>query len=138
MPHAVDLADMSRQTQLAEDDIIRLHTDAAFFVDMLGFLPGFAYLSGLPKPLQIPRKDVPALRVDRGSVGVAFNYCGLYPQASPGGWTVIGRTPLRLFDYRKPDPTRLLAGDAVRFSAIDSHEFDFLFNAEYADVIDDS
>ena len=133
---AVDAEALQQQTGLSWERIQTLHRTAGYTVDMLGFLPGFSYLRGLPKALQVPRKATPALHVSQGSVAVAFQYCGLYPQESPGGWYVIGRTPVRLFDYRQSNPSHLLPGDRVRFSAIDKTEFDFLLNAEYADVID--
>ncbi|WP_395377047.1 5-oxoprolinase subunit PxpB [Marinicella sp. W31] len=136
LPHAVDLHTVAERTQLSTDEIIERHQAAQFSVDMLGFLPGFAYLRGLPEQLQLPRKATPVLHVSKGSIAIAADYCGLYPQDSPGGWYVIGRTPLRLFDYRKAQPAYLQPGDQVRFSAIDSDQFETLFNTEYADVID--
>ena len=136
-PHCVDLMQIADRTQLSSDEIIALHQATVFRVDMLGFLPGFAYLRGLPEQLQLPRKANPVLHVDKGSIAIASEYCGLYPQDSPGGWYVIGRTPWRLFDHRKAQPARLLPGDQIQFTAIDAHQFDVLFKAEYADVIDD-
>jgi KipI family sensor histidine kinase inhibitor len=93
---------------------------------MLGFLPGFAYLGDLPEKLHLPRRAVPRTRVPAGSVAIAEELTAVYPVVSPGGWRLIGRTPLRLFDHRADPPSLFAPGDRVRFVAVDAAEFEQL------------
>jgi inhibitor of KinA len=93
---------------------------------MLGFAPGFAYLGGLPTAIATPRRDAPRTAVPAGSVGIGGDQTGIYPLVSPGGWNLIGRTPLSLFDAKRTAPTLLAVGDRVRFRAIAPDEFDRL------------
>ena len=86
---------------------------------MIGFLPGFLYLGGLPKDLIMDRKDTPRSHVPKGSVAIGGEQTGIYPVDSPGGWQIIGRTPLSLFDIKKDDPTPIRQGDKVQFYSID-------------------
>jgi inhibitor of KinA len=95
-------------------------------VYFLGFSPGFAYLGGLPSSLHVPRLATPRKQVIAGSVGIAGAQTGIYPNSSPGGWQLIGRTPLRMFDASANPPSRLQTGDRVRFRRIDRGEFDRL------------
>ncbi|MEW6424590.1 MAG: 5-oxoprolinase subunit PxpB [Bacillota bacterium] len=104
-------------------EVVALHTKSPYHVYMLGFLPGFPYLGGLPERLATPRLDSPRMSVPAGSVGIAGNQTGIYPVASPGGWRIIGRTPLALFDPAKEPPALLSPGDQVRFVPIDEREF---------------
>jgi KipI family sensor histidine kinase inhibitor len=113
-----DLAAVARHTGLSEQQVIEAHTGADYCVYFLGFQPGFAYLGGLPPALAIPRLATPRTRVPPGSVGIGANQTGIYPFASPGGWQLIGRTALPLFDPAATPPTLLQAGDLVRFVAI--------------------
>lgn len=123
---APDLAEVAVHTGLASETVISLHTDATYTVRMIGFLPGFPYLAGLDVRLATPRRAEPRTRVPAGSVGIGGGQTGVYPLASPGGWRLIGRTPLRLFDPRR-DPAALLAvGDTLRFRAIDRAAYDRL------------
>src|SRR5438105_1640976 len=92
-----DLDQVARQHGLSADDVVRLHTGATYRVYMLGFAPGFAYLGGLPEALATPRRAEPRTVVPAGSVGIGGSQTGIYPLASPGGWQLIGRTPVRLF-----------------------------------------
>ena len=105
------------------EEVIRLHSAPLYQVYMIGFLPGFAYLGGLDKRLHTPRKNEPRQKVAAGSVGIADQQTGSYPIESPGGWQLIGRTPLKLFDPVRETPFLLQAGDFVRFVQISEMEF---------------
>jgi len=111
-----DLEDVATHCGLATSQVVALHTGATYQVAMLGFAPGFAYLLGLPGELSTPRLATPRLHVAPGSVGIAGNQTGVYALATPGGWRIIGRTPLVLFDPDRQDPFALRAGDRVRFT----------------------
>lgn len=117
-----DLAAVAARVGLTEDEVIRRHAGAGYVVMQLGFTPGFPYLYGLPGELALPRLATPRVRVAAGSVAIANGQCGIYPVASPGGWHVIGRTPLRMFDPSWVPPARLQAGDRVRFRVISADE----------------
>ena len=114
-----DLEDVSAHCGLTPDQVIRLHTASTYLVAMLGFAPGFAYLFGLHSSLATPRLTTPRTRVEPGSIGVAGAQTGLYALPTPGGWRIIGRTPMPLFDPARDDPFALRAGDRVRFVAIE-------------------
>jgi KipI family sensor histidine kinase inhibitor len=115
-----DLAALAEYAGLTEADVIARHSAAEYVVAMIGFAPGFPYLIGLPAELAMPRRDTPRLAVPAGSVGIAGSQTGIYPLETPGGWQLIGRTPLRLFDPHGDPPTLLRAGDAVRFMRVAS------------------
>jgi len=129
-----DIADVGKMHHITTDEVIRLHSDAVYKVYMIGFVPGFAYLGGMTDLLTSPRKQVPREVIPAGSVGIAGNQTGVYPLATPGGWQLIGRTPLKLFDVRRSRPSLLKAGDNVVFKPIDSREFDHLANLKNADT----
>jgi inhibitor of KinA len=118
-----DLAFVASHHQLTPTEVVALHTAPAYLVYMIGFTPGFPYLGGLPEQLHTPRLASPRKRVPAGSVGIANGQTGVYPIASPGGWQLIGQTPLRLFDPERESPFLLNAGDLLRFTAIDEEEF---------------
>jgi len=122
--HGPDLAAVATHAGMTIDDAIARHTAAHYTVAMLGFAPGFPYLLGLDAALAMPRIDTPRARVAAGSVGIGGAQTGIYPQAGPGGWRLVGRTPLRLFDAGRDPPSLLQAGDRVRFVAIDAATFD--------------
>jgi inhibitor of KinA len=103
-----------------------MHSNAHYRVNCLGFTPGFPYLSGLPPALRTPRRPVPRKQVPAGSVGIGGSQTGIYPMTSPGGWNIIGRTPIRLFNPQKNPPALLCAGDSVRFRPITLDEFEQL------------
>ncbi|QHW33329.1 5-oxoprolinase subunit PxpB [Paenibacillus rhizovicinus] len=113
-----DLADCAARSGLAEEAFIALHSRFDYKVAMIGFMPGFPYLTGLPEALAQPRRSSPRSRVSAGSVGIAGCQTGIYPLASPGGWQLIGRTPVRLFDPGRGEPSLLRAGDVLRFIPI--------------------
>ncbi|MHB1271415.1 MAG: 5-oxoprolinase subunit PxpB [Rhodanobacter sp.] len=130
-----DLADVAAHCGLAVDALIARHTAAEYRVAMLGFAPGFPYLLGLDPQLAVPRRRDPRQRVPAGSVAIGGSQTGIYPEVLPGGWQLIGRTPLRLFDatarsYPYSPPSLLAAGDRVRFQAIDENRFRQLATAD--------
>lgn len=114
-----DLDDLSAATGLSPDEIVRLHTGREYRVEMVGFTPGFAFIGRLDERLRVPRRKEPRQHVPAGSVGVADERTGLYAMASPGGWTLIGRTSYRLFDPNAEQPFALAPGMRVRFRAVE-------------------
>jgi len=113
-----DLEDVARHTGLTPERVIESHSAAAYRVYFLGFSPGFPYLGGLPPELSTPRLSAPRKRVPAGSVAIGGSQTGVYPVDSPGGWRIIGRTSLRLFDAAAEPPALLRIGDTVRFIPI--------------------
>lgn len=120
---AIDLDRIAQHTGLSAGEVIRLHREADYCVRCVGFTPGFPYLSGLPPELATPRRAMPRTNVPAGAVAIGGNQTGIYPAASPGGWNVIGRTPLKLFDPRMEPPALFQPGDQVRFRPISREEF---------------
>src|SRR6266508_2649229 len=110
-----DLALVAEHWGVSPAEVVRRHTATEFRVAFCGFAPGFGYLTGLPEELAVPRLDTPRARVPAGSVGLAGRYCGVYPSPSPGGWLLIGRTSVRLFDVDEDPPALLAPGTRVRF-----------------------
>lgn len=127
-----DLEIIAAHAQLSVDEVIARHGGAEYRVAMLGFAPGFPYLLGLDPALHVPRRAQPRQRVPAGSVAIGGAQTGIYPRELPGGWQLIGRTPLRLFDVQADPPARLAPGDRVRFRAIAADEFDALLTREIA------
>ena len=119
-----DLAGVAAFAHLDEDAVVRAHTAVTYRVFMLGFVPGFAYLGIVDERISMPRHATPRLRVPAGSVAIAGVQTGIYPMETPGGWQVIGRTPIRPFDPDRAEPFLMKAGDAVQFYAIARDEFD--------------
>lgn len=122
-PCAPDADEIARIHGFDVRDVARQHAEPEYVVHFVGFAPGFAYLGGLPKRLATPRLDAPRVRVPAGSVGIAGDQTGIYPRAMPGGWRLIGRTPLVMFDASRREPSLLTAGDRVRFRPISLAEF---------------
>jgi inhibitor of KinA len=118
-----DLEDIANHAKIPAREAIRLHSSATYRVHFLGFTPGFAYLGGLPEPLHMPRLSRPRRQVPAGTVAIAGSQAGVYPVDSPGGWQLIGRTPMRVFDPHATRPALLGPGDLVKFSAIDRATF---------------
>ncbi len=118
-----DLTEVARQAALTPEEASRLHASVTYRVYMLGFSPGFPYLGTVPERIATPRLPTPRRHVAAGSVGIAGTQTGIYPQTSPGGWRIIGRTPIRLFSLTRPKPFLLDPGDMVRFVPIDEDEF---------------
>ena len=120
----VDLPDVSIATGLGREEIIRIHSSVAYQVWMLGFMPGFPYLGELQRELQIHRKNTPGTVVPAGSVAIAEEYTGIYPFQSPGGWHIIGRTPLQILDYNRKVPWTFEYGMSVKFIPITADEYE--------------
>jgi TIGR00370 family protein len=118
-----DLEEVAAYCGLGGDEVVALHSGADYVVHAVGFAPGFAYLGGLPEKLRTPRKATPRTRVPAGSVGIGWMQTGIYPLETPGGWQLIGRTPLVLFDSGRATPALLSVGDRVKFRAIGAEEF---------------
>lgn len=112
-----DLFDVAQFHHTTPQEIIKRHTEAIYTVFMMGFQPGFPYLGGLPENLHTPRRQQPRKKVPAGSVGIGGSQTGIYPFSSPGGWQLIGKTSIALFDLQKTPPVLLAAGDNVRFIA---------------------
>lgn len=121
--YALDLAQLAATSNISVQELVRLHTTRTYKVYMLGFLPGFAYMGEVDERMAVPRKPQP-VAVPPGSVGIAGRQTGIYPFASPGGWHIIGRTPLSLFKANKDEPTLLKTGDRVQFFSISKDEFE--------------
>ncbi|MGZ9898601.1 5-oxoprolinase subunit PxpB [Shewanella gaetbuli] len=120
---ALDHGDVSLHTGLAFSEIVKLHTQETYRVFAIGFTPGFAFLGNTPKPMTIPRKATPRLSVPKGSVAIADRQTAIYPSQSPGGWQVIGRTPIDLLDESEDSLSKFSMGDEVRFESIDKQTF---------------
>ncbi len=120
---APDLDEVAQHAQISAKEVVELHSAADYRVACIGFVPGFPFMSGLPKKVATPRRDTPRKEIPSGSVGIGGAQTGIYPLRSPGGWNLIGRTPLKLFDPTKNPPVLLRAGDRVRFRAITREEF---------------
>ncbi|WP_112262830.1 5-oxoprolinase subunit PxpB [Lentzea terrae] len=110
-----DLELVAETAGISPEEVVELHTGATYEVAFCGFAPGFGYLTGLPKELQQPRLDSPRTKVPTGSVGIAGEFTAAYPRATPGGWRLIGRTEITLFDPKAATPALLQPGDQVRF-----------------------
>ncbi len=119
----LDLEYISKEKKLAVEKIIELHTAPIYQVYFIGFLPGFLYLGGLDKKLEISRKETPRRSVEKGSVGIGENQTGIYPKNSPGGWQILGKSPVNLFDKNQDPPSPFSAGDRIKFIPISKEEF---------------
>jgi len=122
-PFAPDIEEMAAQKNISIEDLIEMHTARTYRVYMIGFLPGFAYMGKVDERLATARKAQPRTQVPEGSVGIAGGQTGIYPLTSPGGWNIIGRTPLKLFDAEKDEPAFFQPGDEVTFYSITEDEF---------------
>jgi inhibitor of KinA len=125
---APDLLEATQLTGCAIEEIIAIHTSEIYTVYMLGFLPGFAYMASVNQKIQMPRKTNPRKLVAAGSVGIAGEQTGIYPLEAPGGWQLIGQTPLKIFDITKEEPCFFKPGNRVKFEAISLEQF-HQFNA---------
>jgi 5-oxoprolinase (ATP-hydrolysing) subunit B len=114
-----DLAALAKHAGMSVDEVVKRHTGGEYIVFFLGFQPGFAYLGGLDAALHMPRRAEPRLEVPAGSVGIGGAQTGIYPAVSPGGWQLLGRTDLKLFDASRNPPSLMQPGDRVRFTAVE-------------------
>ena len=124
--HSLDLIDISNQTNLTKEKIIDIHLNTSFHVYMIGFMPGLPFMGDIDESLSVPRKLSPRVNVPKGSVGIVDNLCVIYPNNSPGGWNIIGNTPLNLFIKNNIEPTVLKPGNQVKFKSISKSEFNFI------------
>jgi len=120
---AHDIEFIALEKNISIEKIIQLHTEQLYTVYMIGFLPGFPYMGEVKDSIAVPRKNEPRANVAAGSVGIAGKQTGIYPLESPGGWQIIGRTPLKIFDKEKSDPVLLQPGDEIQFYSISEDEF---------------
>jgi inhibitor of KinA len=114
----LDLATVAERTGMSVDQVVQLHSEQHYRVDLIGFVPGFAYLSRVTEALQLPRRDQPRPRVPAGSVAIAGAQTGVYPLDTPGGWHILGRTSTVMFDARRDEPALLRPGDTVKFQPV--------------------
>ncbi len=133
---APDLAEVAKRTKKTTEQVIAGHLASPFKVYVLGFMPGLAYVAGLDQALYLPRRSQPRVRVPRSSVAIAMDMTTIYPFESPGGWHLIGRTPLWMFDQRREQPVFLEPGDSLSFQRIDRKSFDRIARAVEAGTFD--
>lgn len=119
-----DLKNVAEYAGITEEEVIKLHSGRDYLIYMMGFLPGFAYLGGLDPRLEIPRLPVPRPRIPSGSVGIGGKQTGIYPLDSPGGWNLIGKTPVRPFRLRRKNPLLYQTGDYIRFVPVSRGEYE--------------
>ncbi len=122
--YALDITNIATERKIPVDEIIQLHCAGKYRVYMIGFLPGFAYMGEVDERIAMPRLSQPRLRIEAGSVGIADKQTGIYPVASPGGWQIIGKTPLSIFNKDAEDPIFFQPGDEVQFYSITEDEFE--------------
>ncbi|MFC2127605.1 5-oxoprolinase subunit PxpB [Bacteroidota bacterium] len=126
----LDFKEVISYTGLSKEKIIALHTEPEYLVYMLGFTPGFFYLGGLNKKLFCSRKTIPRLKIEEGAVGIGGKQTGVYSIASPGGWQIIGKTPIKIFDKSNfENPFKVMQGDRIKFKEISLKEYKIIKNA---------
>ncbi|MEB6045275.1 5-oxoprolinase subunit PxpB [Staphylococcus pseudoxylosus] len=128
-----DLSEVASYNNLSEEEVVQLHTDNTYLIYMLGFMPGFPFLGGLNPQLHTPRRQEPRTSIPAGSVGIANNQTGLYPKESPGGWQIIGRTPIRVFDINRTPMSLYNSGDTIKFYSIDEETFEHIQQSQLQD-----
>jgi KipI family sensor histidine kinase inhibitor len=133
---APDLAEVAERTRRTQEQVVTGHLGSSFKVYVLGFMPGLAYIAGLEPSLYLPRRNQPRVRVPRSSVAIAMDQTTIYPFESPGGWHLIGRTPLWMFDKRREQPVFLAPGDALTFERIDRAQYDAIAQKVEAGTLD--
>lgn len=133
---APDLAEVAERTKRTTEQVIEAHLQSAFKVYVLGFMPGLAYVAGLVQELYLPRRSQPRVRVPRSSVAIAMDMTTIYPFESPGGWHLLGRTPLLMFDQRREQPVFLAPGDSLTFQRIDRATYDQMAQQAEAGTLD--
>ena len=121
-----DIEDVAKHAGMSVDEVIKIHTATPYLVYMLGFQPGFPYLGGLDERIHTPRLETPRIKLEAGSVGIGGGQTGLYPMESPGGWRIIGVTPVRCYNPEKDKPIPYMAGDHIKFESITAEEFEEL------------
>jgi KipI family sensor histidine kinase inhibitor len=131
-----DLADVAERTGLSVAQVIERHSATEFHVYMMGFLPGFPYMGTLPAELELPRRENPRLRVPSGSIAIAMAMSTVYTLESPGGWHLLGRTPILMWDPRRAEPTLVAAGDKVMFTPVSRREYETILAQATAGTYD--
>lgn len=119
-----DLPNIAEHAGLSEEEVVKIHSSRDYLIYMLGFLPGFCYLGGLDERIHTPRLSSPRIRIPAGSVGIGGSQTGIYPMDSPGGWQLMGMTPVKTYDPEREVPILVQAGEYIRFVAIDEAEFE--------------
>ena len=130
----IDVDFLSNETRLSVDEIISLHSGTIYTIYGIGFLPGFLYLGRLNKALRIPRRSTPRLEVPKGAIAIGGNQTGIYPQHTPGGWHILGKTPVSLFNPKIEKPCFATPGDKIKFRPISRAEFEMIEIAENTEV----
>ena len=118
-----DLGVIAKHAGLPEEEVIRIHSSSDYLIYMLGFLPGFTYLGGLDERIHTPRLKTPRVRIEAGSVGIGGSQTGIYPLDSPGGWNLMGKTPVKTYDPDREVPILVQAGEYIRFVPVDEEEY---------------
>jgi len=127
-PFGKDLISLSEHSGLRTSEIIKIHSEKLYTIQVIGFLPGFLYMGKVDQKIEMPRLKKPRPTVEKGSVGIAENQTGIYPNNSPGGWQIIGRTPINIFNVEEEPPSRFKPGDQIKFRPITKTYFDRLIN----------
>lgn len=125
----MDWEDVTDITKLPKEEVIQLHTSSSYSVALIGFMPGFAYLSGMDERIACPRREFPRVRVPKGAIGIGGAYSGIYSFPCPGGWQIIGQTPVSLFDIHEMPPSSFNVGDEIAFYEISREEYDEMLEA---------
>jgi len=123
---------VAKFASISVEELIKLHSGTDYFIYMMGFLPGFAYMGSVPEKIAMPRLEVPRKSIAPGSVGIAGAQTGMYPVESPGGWRILGRTPVKLYDPARPQ-LKYRSGDYIRFVPIDEKEYQRIKQLDAAD-----
>ena len=118
-----DIENVAEHNHKTVEEVIKIHTSEEYLIYMIGFIAGFPYLGGMSKEIATPRLKSPRVKIEGGSVGIAGEQTGIYPVASPGGWQLIGRTPLKLYDADREKPVLLEAGQYIKFAAVTEEEY---------------
>ena len=127
--YEIDLDNMSKELKLDKEEIINIHVNSTFFIYMIGFVPGHPFMGDLDSKLFLNRLKTPRVKVPAGSVGIVEKFCNIYPYESPGGWNIIGRTPIKLFNSKDNlKPSMLSPGDTIKFKSISKKEFNNFVN----------
>ncbi|MCG1021158.1 5-oxoprolinase subunit PxpB [Sutcliffiella horikoshii] len=119
-----DLSEVASCNGLTEDEVVAIHSAQSYLIYMMGFVPGFPYLGGMAKDIATPRRENPRVKIEAGSVGIAGEQTGVYPLETPGGWQIIGKTPVKLYDPDREEPILLSAGDYIRFVPVGQKEYE--------------
>ncbi|MGL5054910.1 MAG: 5-oxoprolinase subunit PxpB [Fusobacteriaceae bacterium] len=122
--YGLDIENIASHNKISVEEVIKIHTSEEYLIYMLGFTPGFPYLGGMSKKIATPRLETPRVKIPAGSVGIAGEQTGVYPIESPGGWQLLGRSPLEFFSPLKERPFLLKAGDYIKFKSISQEEYD--------------